>query len=95
MKEFAVYTAARLGLFVVSYAVVVGIYLAVSDDRQIPLFWPFLLAVAISAVASAALLGKQRERFALVVQQRADRASARLEQMRSKEDEPDDEEQPR
>jgi hypothetical protein len=89
VKEFAIYTAARLGLFVVSYAVVVGIYLLVSGESEIPLFWPFLVAVLISAVASAYLLRAQRERFALVVQRRAEKASARLEQSRSKEDEPD------
>lgn len=89
MKEFAIYTAARIGLFVVSYAAVVGVYLLVSGEREIPLFWPFLVAVLISAVASAYLLRAQRERFALVVQRRAEKASARLEQARSKEDEPD------
>lgn len=88
MKEFAVYTAARLGLFVVSYALVVGVYLAVAGG-PIPLFWPLLLAIVISAIASAYLLRAQRERFARVVQQRAQRASARFEQMRAKEDEPD------
>jgi hypothetical protein len=89
VKEFAIYTAARLGLFAVSYAVVVGIYLLVSDERQVPLFWPFLVAIIVSAVASAYLLRAQRERFAQVVQRRAERASSRLEEMRAKEDEPE------
>lgn len=89
MKEFAIYTAARIGLFVVSYAVVVGVYLLVSGEDQVPLFWPFLVAVLISAVASAYLLRRQREKFALVVQRRAEQASERLERARSKEDEPD------
>jgi hypothetical protein len=89
VKEFAIYTAARLGLFVVSYAVVVGVYLLVSGDAQIPLFWPFLLAIVISAIASAYLLRAQRERFAQVVQRRAERTSARFEEMRAKEDETD------
>ena len=89
MKEFIVYTAARLGLFAVSYAVVVGIYLLLSGDTHVPLIWPFLLAVVISAIASAYLLRRQRERFALAVQRRAERASAALERARSKEDEPD------
>jgi len=89
VKEFAIYTAARLGLFVVSYAVIVGVYLLVSGERQIPLFWPFLLAIVVSAIASVYLLRAQRERFAQAVQRRAERASARFEQMRSKEDEPD------
>ena len=89
MKEFAIYTAARLGLFLVSYVVIVGVYLLVSGDRQIPLFWPFLLAIVVSAIASVYLLRAQRERFAQAVQRRAERASARFEQIRSKEDEPD------
>jgi hypothetical protein len=87
VKEFAIYTAARLGLFVVSYAVVVGVYLLVSGDAQVPLFWPFLLAIVISAIASAYLLRAQRERFAQVVQRRAERTSARFQEMRAKEDE--------
>jgi len=89
VKEFAIYTAARLGLFLVSYVVIVGVYLLVSGDRQIPLFWPFLLAIVVSAIASVYLLRAQREGFAQAVQRRAERASARFEQIRSKEDEPD------
>jgi uncharacterized membrane protein len=89
VKEFWVYTASRLGLFVVSYAVVAAVYLLVTDDTQLPLIWPFLLAAIISSIASVYLLRGQRERFAAVVQRRADAASTRFEQMRSKEDEPE------
>lgn len=89
VKEFAVYTAARLGLFVVAYAAIIGIYLAVSDGGEVPVFWPLLLAVIVSAIASAVLLRAQRERFAQAVERRAQRMSARIEQSRSKEDEPD------
>lgn len=89
MKEFWVYTASRIGLFVVSYAVIAAVYLLVTDDTQLPLIWPFLLAAIISSIASVYLLRGQRERFAAVVQRRADAASARFEQARSKEDEPE------
>ncbi len=89
VKEFFIYTAARLGVFLASYAVVVGIYLLVTGDDQIPLIWPFLVAVVISAFASIVLLRRQREAFAHAIQHRADRASSRLEQMRAKEDEPE------
>lgn len=89
MKEFWVYTASRLGLFVVSYAAIAGVYLLASDDTQVPLIWPFLLAAIISSIASVYLLRGQRERFAAVVQRRADAASTRFEEMRSKEDEPE------
>ena len=89
MKEFWVYTASRIGLFVVSYAVIAAVYLLITDDTQLPLIWPFLLAAVISSIASVYLLRGQRERFAAVVQRRADAASARFEQARSKEDEPE------
>lgn len=89
MKEFAVYTLARLGLFVASYAVVAGIYLLVTGDTTLPLLWPFLVAVVISGVASAFVLKGLRRRFAAVVERRASAVSARYEAARSKEDEPD------
>jgi len=89
VKEFAVYTAARLVLFVVAYAAVAGVYVLVTGSRTIPLIWPFIVAVVVSAIASAVLLRKQRDAFALAVQRRAERASARFEQARAKEDEPD------
>jgi membrane protein implicated in regulation of membrane protease activity len=86
VKEFVIYTVSRLGLFVASYAVVVGIYLLVTGGDAVPLFWPFLVAIVISSVASVYLLKAQRARFAAVVERRAAAASQRLEQSRAKED---------
>lgn len=86
VKEFAIYTAWRLALFVVVYAAVIGIYLAVSDADQIPLFWPFLLAVVISAIGSAVLLRKQRDAFAAAVQRRAEKGAARRAAVREEEE---------
>ena len=85
VKEFAVYTALRLGLFVVCYAVLGGLYLALFGSRGV-VIWPFLLAVVVSSVLSVTLLRRQREAFALRVQQRADRAAARFEERRARED---------
>jgi len=85
VKEFAVYTAARLGLFVVTYAVIIGVYLLVSGEDQVPLFWPFLLAVVVSSVASVVLLRRQRDRFAQVVERRAQRNVARAAAVREEE----------
>jgi hypothetical protein len=90
VKEFAIYTVSRLGLFVASYAIVVGIYLLVTGENSVPLFWPFLVAIVISSVASVYLLKAQRARFAAVVERRATAASRRFEQARAKEDDPDD-----
>lgn len=85
VKEFAVYTGLRLGLFVVCYAVLGGLYLLLFGERGL-VIWPFLLAAVVSSVLSVTLLKRQREAFALRVQQRADRAAARFEARRSRED---------
>ena len=89
MKEFLIYTVSRLGLFVASYALVVGVYLLATGADEIPMFWPFLVAIVISSFASVYLLKAQRARFAEVVERRATAASRRFEENRSKEDEPD------
>lgn len=85
MKEFAIYTGLRLGLFVVTYAVVGGLYVLAFGTQGVVL-WPFLVSVIISAVLSVKLLKRQREAFALRVQQRAERASAAFEERRARED---------
>jgi hypothetical protein len=86
VREFAVYTLARVGLFVASYAVVAGVYVLVTGSREVPLLWPFVVAIVMSAVASFYLLGGMRDRFAAVVERRAAAASRRFEAARSKED---------
>jgi mannitol-specific phosphotransferase system IIBC component len=88
VKEFAIYTLARLGLFAVSYGLVIGVYLLVTGGAAVPVLWPFLLAVVMSAIGSVYLLKRQRERFAAVVQRKAEAASRRFEAARAKEDEP-------
>jgi UPF0716 family protein affecting phage T7 exclusion len=94
VKEFAVYTAARLGLFLVSYALVIGVYLLVSGADTIPVFWPFLLAVVMSAIGSVYLLRRQRDAFARAVQERAERAAARRQMVQAEEDRAAEQERP-
>ena len=86
MKEFFVYTLARIGLFVASYALIVGVYLLVTGGDKVPLLWPLLLAAIVSSIASVYLLRQMRERFAAVIDRRAKAASARFEEARAKED---------
>ena len=85
MKAFLIYTALRLSLFVTTYAVLALVWvLAFGKDGM--LLVPFLAALIISAVLSLKLLAPQRDRFAAVVQARAERAKLRFEEQRSKED---------
>ena len=85
MKAFAIYTALRLGMFVVCYAVIGWTYVGLFGKAG-ALLWPFLAAIVISSMLSWKFLAPQRERFAAVVQGRAERASTKFEKMRSKED---------
>ena len=85
MKEFIVYTAARFGIFLAVYGAVVGIYVLVAGT-PIPVLWPLILAAVVSTGLSVYLLRDMRDRFAMKVQERADRMSQRFEEMRAKED---------
>ena len=84
MKEFALYTAARIGLFLLTYAVVLGVVWLIPGTMH-PV-WPLLIAAAVSTVASAFVLRDLRERFTLQVQQRGERISQKFEEMKAKED---------
>jgi CHASE2 domain-containing sensor protein len=84
VREFVVYTLARTGLFLASWAVVAGAWALVTGTFAVLV--PLLLAAVISAVASYYLLQGPRQRFAAQVDARARRVSDRLEEARSRED---------
>ena len=84
MKEFVVYTALRIGLFLTSLLVVIGVWLLIADE--VPVLWAVVIAFVLSGVASYFLLNRQREAFARRVERRAERMQERFEQMKSKED---------
>jgi len=83
VKEFVVYTLARIGLFVASLLVIFGVFAAVGVDS---FFWPVVLAALVSAVASYYLLQVPRARFAARVDARASKVARRFEEARAKED---------
>ena len=85
MKDFAIYTLARLGLFVASFAVIAGLW-ALATDGSVPVLWPLLLSAVVSAVASYHLLQGPRARFAARVDSRASTIARRFEESRAKED---------
>jgi hypothetical protein len=84
VKEFWIYTGLRILLFLGSLAVVAGIWAAVTGDVE--MVWAVVVAFLISGVGSYFLLAPQREAFAQRVDARAQKASAKIEEMRSKED---------
>lgn len=86
MKEFAVYTLLRVLLFLGALGITVGVWAALSDG-SVQLIWAVVIAFLISGVGSLFLLNHQRERFARVVQAKAEKATSRFEEINSREDE--------
>jgi hypothetical protein len=84
VKEFAVYTLMRLVLFLASFAIVAGIWLAVADT--VPVLWVLVIALVGSGIASYFVLDPQRERFARRVDERARKASAAFDAHKARED---------
>lgn len=88
MREFAIYSLLRLGLFLAVLAVVGGVWLAVFGSES-SILWPLVIAFLLSGLLSLFWLNSPREAFAQRVQGRADRAAAKLHDLKSKEDDPD------
>ena len=86
MREFVLYTAARFGIFGLTYGVVLLMVWLVDRNGPLPVLWPLILAAVLSTFASAYLLRSLRERFAQRVTERAERMSTRFEEMRARED---------
>ena len=85
MREFIVYTALRIVLFLASFGVVAGI-MALVFDGQLNLFWAVIVALLVSGIASFYILDRQREAFARRVEARAARAAAAFEERKARED---------
>jgi hypothetical protein len=84
VKEFWIYTGLRVLLFLGALAVVAGIWAATAGE--VPILWAVVIAFLVSGVGSYFLLARQREAFARRVESRAQKATAKIEEMRSKED---------
>ena len=87
VKEFVVYTALRILLFLASLAVVIGVWMLLAD--QVPLTWAVVVAFVVSGLGSYFLLNRQRAAFARRVEERAERATAKFEEMKAREDSDD------
>lgn len=84
VKEFMIYTGMRIGLFLSSLVVVIGVWMLIAG--QVPILWAVVLAFVISGIGSYFLLDRQREAFARRVEERAQRLSARYDEMKTRED---------
>ncbi len=84
MREFLVYTGLRLAVFAATLGVVLGAWLLVAGEANILV--AVVVAFVLSGVASYFLLARPRQRLALRVQNRAEKANRAFEEMRAKED---------
>lgn len=85
MKPFLLYTGLRIGLFVLVWVVLIGIAAAFGAGQG-AWIWLLVAAAVISSVVSLRLLAGPREALAQHVQARAERATARFEELKAKED---------
>ena len=76
MKEFALYSAARFGIFLGCYGVVLAVVAVAAGREAATGLWPLLVAVVVSAVVAAYALRGMRERVTARVHARADRIVA-------------------
>jgi hypothetical protein len=87
VKEFVVYTGLRVLLFAATFGVVVGLWAALGNGRDVNWFYALIIAFLVSGIASYTLLNGHRARFAARVEERASQAAQRFEELRSVEDE--------
>ena len=90
MKEFVIYTGLRIALFLAAFAMVLGVWGLFTDS--VPVILAIIVAFALSGIASYFMLNNARERFARKVQTRAERAAAKFEERKAREDVDDTEE---
>ncbi|TDD44919.1 DUF4229 domain-containing protein [Kribbella antibiotica] len=81
MKEFAIYTGLRAGLFGICFAV---LYFPLRN--QLTVFPLLLVALVISSILAIFVLRAARDRLAGKIDTRAARMTQRLEQARTAED---------
>jgi uncharacterized protein DUF4229 len=84
VKEFWIYTLLRLVLFVGSLGIVIGVWFLIDD--QVPILLAVIIAFLMSGVGSYFLLNRPREALARRVETRAEAMTAKIDEMKAKED---------
>ena len=86
MKSFALYTLARLGLFLLAFALIWLIVNPFVEWTTRTALWVAALAALVSAIASLLLLGRLRNRLAASLQTRTNDIREAVERSRRAED---------
>jgi hypothetical protein len=90
VKEFWIYTLLRIALFLASLGIVIGVWAIIAGGvASGALLWAVVIAFLMSGMGSYFLLNHQREALARRVQTRAEAMTAKVDEMRAKEDSDD------
>jgi uncharacterized membrane protein YfcA len=84
VKEFVVYTLLRAVLLVATFGIVAGAWLLIAGHANILI--SIVIAFVVSGIGSYFLLQSPRNKFAQMVEARAEKATAAFDAMRAKED---------
>lgn len=85
MKQFWIYNLMRFVVLIASLAIVIGVWSLLADE--VPLLWALVVAFILSGVTSWFVLAPQRQALALVLEERAGRASDKFEEFKAQGDE--------
>lgn len=86
VKNFVIYTGLRISLFILCWVVIGVTFRAVFGDGDTVWIWALIAAAVVSSLISLRYLAGYREGLAQSVQARAERASEKFEEMKTKED---------
>jgi len=86
VRTFALYSVARLGIFVVAFGLVWAVAFAWLTWDQLTVLWTALVALVVSAVVSYWLLGGLRDALAHDIDARARRLRSQFDDARRAED---------
>lgn len=79
------YNLMRFVVLITSLVIVIGVWSLLADE--VPLLWALVVGFVLSGVSSWFLLAPQRHALAVVLEQRAGRASEKFEEFKAKGDE--------
>jgi len=85
VKQFWIYNLMRFVVLIASLAIVIGVWSLLADE--VPLLWALVVAFVLSGVTSWFVLAPQRQALALVLEERAGRASDKFEEFKAQGDE--------
>ncbi len=86
MKHFLIYTGLRISLFIACWVVIGVGARAIFGSGDSVFIWSLVIAALVSSLLSLRFLSGHREKLAQSVQSRAEKASSKFQEMKSKED---------